>query len=86
MKGINEYGYFRNEELACEEKPKQAIKENPNTYQYATLRLKQNVDLAFFLEQGGSFSLISKHLRQNKKIVMVEVEKNLIVFKMLVKI
>ena len=39
--------------------------------------MKHNVDLAkFFLEQGGSFSLISKHLRKNKKVVMVAVEKN----------
>ena len=30
--------------------------------------MKQNVDLAiFFLEQGGSFSLISKQLHKNKK-------------------
>ena len=65
-KGIDEYGYNRNKKLACKEKLKQAIRENPNTYQYATLRLKHNADLAIiFLEQGGSFSLISKHLRKN---------------------
>ena len=76
-KGIDEYGYDRSKELACKAKLKQAIRENPNTYQYATLRLKHNVDLAiYFLEQGGSFSLISKHLRKNKKFVMVAVEKN----------
>ena len=39
--------------------------------------MKQNVDLAiFFLEQVGSFSLISKHLSKNKKIVTVAVKKN----------
>ena len=39
--------------------------------------MKHNVDLTlFFLEQGGSFSLISKHLRKIKKDVMVAVEKN----------
>ena len=39
--------------------------------------MKHNVDLAvFFLDQGDSFSLISKHLRENKKVVMVAVEKN----------
>ena len=55
-KRFDEYGYDRNKELACKEKPKQAIKESPNNYQYVTLRLKQNVDLAiFFLEQSGSF-------------------------------
>ena len=76
-KGVDEYGYNRNKELACKEKPKQAIRENPNTYQYATLRLKQIVDLAiFFLEQGGPFSLISKHLRKIKKVVLIAVEKN----------
>ena len=62
--------------MACKEKLKEAIGENPNTYQYSTLRLKHNVDLAiFFNEQGGSFSLISKHLRKNKKVVMVAVQK-----------
>ena len=39
--------------------------------------MKHNVDLAiYFLEQDGSFSLISKHLRKNKKVVMVAVEKS----------
>ena len=39
--------------------------------------MKHNVDLAiFFLKQGGSFSLISKHLRKNKNVVMEAVEKN----------
>ena len=33
------------------EKPKQAIIENPNTYQYATLRLKHNIDLAIFFHE-----------------------------------
>ena len=32
-KGIDDYGYNRNKELACKEKLKQAIRENPNTYQ-----------------------------------------------------
>ena len=48
---------------------KECVESDPNPYQYATLGLKnKNVDLAiFFLERGGSFSLISKHLRNNKK-------------------
>ena len=76
-KGIVEYALNRKKELACKGKLKQALRENPNTYQYAILRLKHNADLAiFFLEQGGSFSLISKHLRKNKKVVMIAVEKN----------
>ena len=76
-KGKDEYGYDRNKELACKEKLKQALRENPIIYQYATLRLKQNVDLAiFFVEQCGSFSLVSKHLLENKKVVMIAVEKN----------
>ena len=59
-KEIDENGYNRNRGIACEEKLKQAIIENPHNYQYATLRLKHNVYLAiFFPEQGGSFSLIS---------------------------
>ena len=75
-KGIDEYGYNSNKELDFKEKLKQAIRENPNTYQYATLNLKHNVDLViFFLEQGRSFSLISKHLQENKKVVRVAVAK-----------
>ena len=35
----------------------------------------KNVDLAiFFVERGGSFSLISKHLRNNKKVGMIAVK------------
>ena len=35
---------------------RESIKSDPNTYQYATLNSKQNVDLAIiFLERGGSF-------------------------------
>ena len=66
-KGFDKDGYNCNKELACKEKLKQAIRENTNNYQYATLRLKHNVDLAiFFVENGGLFSLISKHLRKKK--------------------
>ena len=41
-----------------------------NTYQYATLHLKnKNFDLAiFFLERDGSFSLFSEHLSNNNKM------------------
>ena len=43
--------------------------------------MKHNADLAiFFLAKGGSFSLLSKHLRKNKKAVMIAVEKNPIFF------
>ena len=56
---------------------KKCVKSDPNTYQYATLHLKQNVDLAiFFLERGGSFSLIGNHLRNNKKVGMISVKNN----------
>ena len=56
---------------------KESIQSDTNTYQYATLHLKnKNVDLAiFFLEQGGSSSLICKHLCNNKKVGMIAVEK-----------
>ena len=68
-KGIDKYGFDRIKEVACKEKLKQAIRGNPNTYQYATLRLKHNVNVAiYFLEQAGSFSLISKHLRNKKRL------------------
>ena len=41
---------------------KECVKSDPNTYQFATLGLKNiNIDLAiFFLERGGSVSSISK--------------------------
>ena len=72
-------------ELACREKLILAIRENRNTYQHATLRLKHNADISiFFLEQGSSFSLISKHIRKNRKFVMIAVEKILIVPNILV--
>ena len=73
INGIDENGFNRNKELVCEEKIKQAVRENlwiiyyvsevfrskngimkeciksdPNTYQYATLHLKQNVNLSIF--------------------------------------
>ena len=76
-KRVDGYGYISNKELACKEKLKQAITENPNIYQYTTLRLKHSVDVAiFFYEQGGSFFSISKHLRKNKNVVMKAVEIN----------
>ena len=76
--GIDENGFNRNGEFACEEKIKQATKENPrniynasevfrkkykfmeecvkadpNTYQYATLHLKnKNLDLAIFFSNA----------------------------------
>ena len=55
---------------------KECVESDPNTYQYATLSLKnKNVDLAIFhLKQGGSFSLISKHLRINKKVGLIAVK------------
>ena len=96
----DENSFNRNKELVCEEKIKQAIRENPwniycvsemfrnkyeimkecvkrdpNTYQYPTLYLKQNVNLViFFLERGGSFSSTKKHLRNNKKVGMITFE------------
>ena len=56
---------------------KECVELEANTYQYASLNLKQIVELAlFFLRQGGSFSLISKHLRNDKKVGMLAVETN----------
>ena len=44
---------------------KECVEFEPNTYQYASINLKNNVELAlFFLRQGGSFSLINKHLHK----------------------
>ena len=57
---------------------KECVKSDPNTYHNATLHLEnKNVDLAiFFIERGGLFSLISKHLRENKQVVMIAVKDN----------
>ena len=44
----------------------------------------ENIDLAiFFLERGASFSLISKHLRNNKKVGMIAVKSNPNIFQYL---
>ena len=54
---------------------KECVEPDPNTYQYATLHLtNKNVGLAIsFLERGGSYSLVSKHLRNIKKVAMIAV-------------
>ena len=56
---------------------KEYVKSDPNTHQYATLHLKnKNINLPiFFLERGGSFPLISKHLPNNKKVGKIAVKK-----------
>ena len=55
---------------------KKCVESDPNTYQYALLHLKnKNVDFAIlFIKSGGSFSLVSKHLRKNKKVGMIAVK------------
>ena len=57
---------------------KECVESDPNTFQYATLQLKnKSVDLAiFFLERSGSFSLISKQPRNNNQVGMVAVKIN----------
>ena len=67
---------------------KECVESDPITYQYATLYLKnKNVDLAIFLlERGGSFSLISKHLRNNKKVGKIAVKTTLKLFNILLKV
>ena len=56
---------------------KECVELEPNTYQYATLHLKQIIDLAMFsLKRGGSFSLIINHLRNNKKVGKTAVKIN----------
>ena len=61
--------------LEINEIMKECVESDPNTYQYATLHLKnKNVDFAiFFIERGGSLSLISKHLCNSKKVGMIAV-------------
>ena len=56
---------------------KDCVESDPYTNEYATLHFKQNVDLAIiFLEHGGSFSPISKHLHNNKEVGMIAVKNN----------
>ena len=57
---------------------KECVEADPNMFEYTTLDLKnKNINLAiFFLERGGSFSLISKHMRNNKQVGMVAVKIN----------
>ena len=57
---------------------KECVEADPITYQYATLPLKnKNFGLAiFFLERDGPYSLVSKHLRNNKQVAVIAVEKN----------
>ena len=65
----------------------ECVEAAPNTYEYGTVRFKENVGLAvFFLEHGGSYSLVSKHLRNTKQVAMIAVKKILKVTKMSVKI
>ena len=56
----------------------ESVQADPKTYEHATLHLKnKNIDLAIlFLERGGSFSLISNNLRNNKKVGMIAVKIN----------
>ena len=55
----------------------ECVKADPNTYEYATLHLKnKNVGLAIvFPERGGKYSLGSKHLSHNKQFAMIAVKK-----------
>ena len=49
----------------------------PNTYKYASSRLKNNIDLAkLFIEKGGSFNLLNKNVRNNKSVAMLSVQIN----------
>ena len=54
---------------------KECLESDPNTYQYATLHLKNKIFVLaiFFPERGGSDSLVSKHLRNNKQVAMIAV-------------
>ena len=54
---------------------KECVELDPNTYQYSSLHLIHNVELALlFLRKGGSFSMMNKHLRNNKTVGMLAVE------------
>ena len=49
----------------------------PNTYKYATFKLRNNFDLAkFFLERGRSFNLLDKSVRNIRKIALTTVQIN----------
>ena len=71
--------YYANELFRNEyEIMKECVEAEPNKFENATLNLKnKNINFAiFFLERGGSFSLISKHMRNNKQVGMVAVKIN----------
>ena len=49
----------------------------PNTYQYASMRLKSSIDFALlFLQQRDSTSFWDKHLRNEKVIGLTALEVN----------
>ena len=56
----------------------ECVESDPDIYQCANFQLKKkNVDLAvFFLERGGSFCFISKHLRKKKIFGLIAVKNN----------
>ena len=49
----------------------------PNTFKYASPRLQNNINLAkLFIEKGGSFNLLSKNMRNDKKIAISSIQIN----------
>ena len=56
---------------------KECVENEPNTYEYASPKLKNNIDLArLFIEKGGSFNLLNKNLRSNKSLAMLSLQNN----------
>ena len=48
---------------------KECIENEPNTYMYASSRLKNDIKLAeIFIKKGGTFNLLNKNHRNNKSI------------------
>ena len=56
---------------------KECIENEPNTYMYASSRLKNDIKLAeIFIKKGGTFNLLNKNHRNNKSIAKLAVEIN----------
>ena len=69
MNGIDEHGFNRNRELACEEKVKQAKRENPWDTYYASevFRNKYQIMLKCVEADPTSYQYATSHLK-NKSV------------------
>ena len=56
---------------------KECIEMEPDTYKYASPNLKNDIELAkFFIQNGGTFDLLDKNMRDDKSVAFLSVQKN----------